>query len=113
MSAGNGIKRFSIQLRRKTSQLIKLIRSLTNIGDATNGYWHLKKIADTNTNVYFTSTNPQNGKKVFLLTENKDKNLGQTGCIDCPKLKKNRFRVIENEEGKFAFHTDDKMYLHK
>ena len=74
----------------------------------------MKKIADANTTVYFSTTNPQNGKKVFLLTENKDRNLGEiTGCFDCPKLKKNRFRVIENEEGKFAFHTDDKMYLHK
>ena len=74
----------------------------------------MKNISDANTSVYFTSTNPQNGKKVFLITESNDKNLGEVaGCYECLRMKKHKFHVDVNDEGKFAFYTEDRMYLHK
>ena len=72
----------------------------------------MKDISDANTSVYFTSINPQNGENVFLITESNDKNLA-TGCSACLRMKKHKFQVDVNEEGKVAFYTEDKMYLHK
>ena len=77
-------------------------------------YSHLKKIAEDNAFVNFTSTNPQNGKKVFLRPEGKDKNFSRmVGYFGCERWKKNRLQVDVNEEGKFTFRTDDNMHLHK